>query len=209
MSSRGKGKRPASLPPRLDEVTDDVLDRADSLSSDEVASPLGREGLLKYNMRGETTMRALLIVQAFPPLLKNAGGVAKRYLTLCGALIDGLGWKVTLVTPVNVLRSGDKDVERWLHEGSLIHIPGRGVRALTKDGVGVFLDLFSWVNTFWLLHVLLQHNGYDVCIADDVPWRLNLLLLMRTFSVPTIVTSHTDATRLESSKSLSFKVRIM
>ena len=30
--------------------------------------------------------RALLVVQAFPPLLKNAGGVAKRYLTLCSPL---------------------------------------------------------------------------------------------------------------------------
>lgn len=29
------------------------------------------------------TKRILLVVQAFPPLLKNAGGVAKRYLTLC------------------------------------------------------------------------------------------------------------------------------
>ena len=150
-------------------------------------------------------MRALLVCQAFPPLLKNAGGVSKRYLTLCAALIDELGWKVTLVTPVNVLRSGDRDVERWLREGSLVHIPARGVRANTADGIGVFLDLFSWVNSFWLLHCLFQHAGYDVCIADDVPWRFQLQLLMRCFNVPTIVTSHTDATRLQSSKAATFR----
>ena len=43
------------------------------------------------------TKRILLVVQAFPPLLKNAGGVAKRYLTLCRAMIDGLGWTVTIM----------------------------------------------------------------------------------------------------------------
>eukprot|EP00946_MAST-07B_sp_MAST-7B-sp1_P005029 g5029.t1 len=145
--------------------------------------------------------RALIVCQAFPPLLKNAGGVAKRYLTLCGTFIDEYGWTVTIVTPVNVLRSGNKRVERWLHEGSLVHIPARGVSVETEDGLAVFLDLFSTWNTMWFMHILSQHQpGYDVCLMDDVPWRAHLLLLLRAFNVPTIVTSHTDATHLESFK---------
>lgn len=50
--------------------------------------------------------RALVCAQAFPPLLKQAGGVAKDYLALCRALIDGLGWHVTLFSPVNIRDSG-------------------------------------------------------------------------------------------------------
>jgi hypothetical protein len=51
------------------------------------------------------TKRILLVVQAFPPLLKNAGGVAKRYLTLCRAMIDGLGWTVTIMVGLFVFFS--------------------------------------------------------------------------------------------------------
>jgi len=40
----------------------------------------------------------------------QAGGVAKDYLALCRALIDGLGWEVTLFTPVNIKESGEEDV---------------------------------------------------------------------------------------------------
>lgn len=40
----------------------------------------------------------------------QAGGVAKDYLALCRALIDGLGWEVTLLTPVNIQESGEDDV---------------------------------------------------------------------------------------------------
>ena len=145
--------------------------------------------------------RVLLVCQAYPPLLKNAGGVAKRYLTLCRAMIDGLGWTVTIVTPVNVLRSGSKDVERWLHEGSLVYLPARGVSVDSPDGLAVFMDLFSAWNAMWLTHALTQHKpGYDVCVMDDVPWRIHLLLLMRAFGVPTVVTSHTDATHIKSYK---------
>ena len=145
--------------------------------------------------------RVLLVCQAFPPLLKNAGGVAKRYLTLCRALIDGLDWTVTIVTPVNVLRSGNKDVERWLHEGTLIFMPARGVSVESLDGTAVFMDVFSAWNGMWLTHALTQHApGYDVCVMDDVPWRIHLLLLMRAFGVPTVITSHTDVTHIQSFK---------
>lgn len=125
--------------------------------------------LIEYNMRGEDRMRALLIVQAFPPLLKNAGGVAKRYLTLCRALIDGLGWHVTLVTPVNILRAKDPDIQRWMADGDLMHIPARGVRADTVDGTGVMLDLFSVVNAFWLLHCLQQVRCAAGCGLRSIP----------------------------------------
>ena len=76
---------------------------------------------------------ALICAQAFPPLLKQArvwsaassrhalaswkvipceaGGVAKDYLALCRALIDGLGWEVTLLSPVSIGESGEADVE--------------------------------------------------------------------------------------------------
>ena len=42
--------------------------------------------------------------------LCQAGGVAKDYLALCRALIDGLGWEVTLFSPVNIRESGEEDV---------------------------------------------------------------------------------------------------
>ena len=42
--------------------------------------------------------------------LRQAGGVAKDYLALCRALIDGLGWEVTLFSPVNIRESGEEDV---------------------------------------------------------------------------------------------------
>jgi len=159
---------------------------------------------------GEPPKRALLVLQAFPPLLKNAGGVAKRYLTLCRALIDDMGWQVTLLTPVNVTVSGEPDVDRWLSEGSLEHLAARGVRCYSSDGVVVFLDLFSFVNTGYLLqglfydrqtgHFTLSKSRYDLCIADDVPFRISLLLLARAAGVPTVITSHTDATHLSTYK---------
>jgi len=147
--------------------------------------------------------KALLVVQAFPPLLKNAGGVAKRYLTLCRALIDGLGWSVTLLTPVDVTVSGEPDVDRWLAQGSLTHLPARGVRLQSVDGVLVILDLFSFINTGHILKTLFVQGGFDAVFADDVPWRGVLLLLARAAGVPTIVTSHTDATHLKSYKQAS------
>jgi len=125
--------------------------------------------------------RALVVVQAFPPLLKNAGGVAKRYLSLCRALIDQLGWTVTMLTPVDVTVSGEKDVDRWLAEGSLVHLPARGVRLNSVDGVVVVLDLFSFVNTGYLLsslcldqrklheegRVALSMTNYGIVFLDD------------------------------------------
>jgi len=158
--------------------------------------------------------QALVVVQAYPPLLKNAGGVAKRYFSLCRALIDGLGWKVTLLTPVNVTVSGEADVDRWLAEGSLVHKAARGVRLNSVDGVVVVLDLFSFVNTCRLLSAFFFDQGklysegrlslsssrFDIVFLDDVPWRWSLLLLARAAGVPSVMTSHTDGSKLESYK---------
>lgn len=144
---------------------------------------------------------ALLVVQCFPPLLKNAGGVAKRYLSLCRALIDGLGWQVSLLTEVDVCRSNEPEVERWLQDGSLKHIRARGVRITSKtDGVAVFLDLLSGTTAGQLIWELCWRRGYDAVFTDDVPWRLELLLLTRGMGVPAVVTTHTDITHLRSFK---------
>mmetsp|Transcript_3153 Transcript_3153/g.8999 ORF Transcript_3153/g.8999 Transcript_3153/m.8999 type:complete len:526 (-) Transcript_3153:1622-3199(-) len=141
--------------------------------------------------------KALICVQAFPPLLKSAGGVSKRYLTLCRALID-MGWKVSLMTPVDVTQSKEPEVDEWLKTGQLKHIPARGVRMRSTDGIAVFLDVFSFYNGGFLLRELIWTGGYDVLIADDIPWRFALVLICRAAGVPSILTSHTDATQLAS-----------
>mmetsp|Transcript_86201 Transcript_86201/g.155264 ORF Transcript_86201/g.155264 Transcript_86201/m.155264 type:complete len:557 (+) Transcript_86201:60-1730(+) len=147
-------------------------------------------------------MKALVVVQCFPPLLKNAGGVSKRYFTLCRALIDGLGWQVTLMTPVNVNFSQEPDIQRWLEQGSLVHLAARGVRCHSAtDGVAVFLDLFSFVNAGALLKELVFFPGrYDCVFMDDVPWRIELLLLTRAMGVPSVVSTHTDITHMNAFK---------
>ena len=83
----------------------------------------------------------LLCVQAFPPLLKAAGGVAKRYLTVARALIEELGYHVTILTPVNIAESNEPEVNRWLEDGTLTWVPARGVRVTSRDGPAVFLDI--------------------------------------------------------------------
>jgi len=108
--------------------------------------------------------------------------------------------------------SGEPDVDRWLEEGSLVHKPARGVRLSSVDGVIVVLDLFSFVNTGRLLSALcldqhaLKQEGrlsfsasrFSCVFLDDVPWRASLLLLARACGVPTVMTSHTDGSKLKS-----------
>lgn len=144
--------------------------------------------------------KALVVVNCFPPLIKNAGGVSKRYFTLCRALIDGLGWQVTLLTPVDIRKSHEPDIKRWLDEDNLIHLPARGVRITSAtDGVAVFLDLFSFINTGFFINEL-SSVKYDCMFMDDVPWRVMGLLLCRAYGVPTVVSSHTDVTHMKSYK---------
>eukprot|EP00403_Amphidinium_massartii_P029997 CAMPEP_0178395528 /NCGR_PEP_ID=MMETSP0689_2-20121128/13265_1 /TAXON_ID=160604 /ORGANISM="Amphidinium massartii, Strain CS-259" /LENGTH=483 /DNA_ID=CAMNT_0020016185 /DNA_START=20 /DNA_END=1468 /DNA_ORIENTATION=+ len=150
-------------------------------------------------------MRVLICAQAFPPLAKNAGGVAKRYLSLCRAFVDGLGWKVSLLTPVNVEKSGEDDVDRWLESDALRHIPARGVQLASADGKVVFWDVFSVYNTCSFLFAVMS-GGYDVCIMDDVPFRLVAILLTRAMGVPSITTTHTDITHLATYKGLTAKL---
>mmetsp|Transcript_6013 Transcript_6013/g.10933 ORF Transcript_6013/g.10933 Transcript_6013/m.10933 type:complete len:480 (+) Transcript_6013:43-1482(+) len=134
---------------------------------------------------------ALICAQAFPPLLKQAGGVAKDYLALCRALIDGLGWKVTLLCPVNIGESGEKDVERWLITGQLIHVPVWALQVSNGLGVAVLMDFFSIHNTASLLREVLS-GGHDVCFIDDSCMRIAPLMLMRSVGLPGIATTHSD-----------------
>lgn len=150
-------------------------------------------------------MRAILCVQCFPPLLKQAGGVAKDNLVLCRALIE-LGWTVTIVTPVDVARSGDPEVSRWLDVGMLKHVPVSAVRGWSRHGIGTFLDLFS-LRTLWALLRELQRCKFDVCFVDDVLGRLALLLLARGFGLPTVASTHTDVTGHASYRDI-FAVRL-
>ena len=55
--------------------------------------------------------KAGLEVGASFAFVSKAGGVAKDYLALCRALIDGLDWQVTLLSPVSIGESGEADVE--------------------------------------------------------------------------------------------------
>jgi glycosyltransferase involved in cell wall biosynthesis len=143
--------------------------------------------------------KVLLCVQAFPPLLKAAGGVAKRYLTVTRALIEDLGYDVTIVTPVNVYESKEPEVEGWLEDGSLTFIPARGVRVTSSDGPAVFFDIFSCVNTYRLFQEMFTHK-YSLCIADDIPWRMQLLFLCRAAHIPLVTTTHTDYTHMQDYK---------
>mmetsp|Transcript_30344 Transcript_30344/g.69816 ORF Transcript_30344/g.69816 Transcript_30344/m.69816 type:complete len:493 (+) Transcript_30344:42-1520(+) len=150
-------------------------------------------------------MRVLICAQAFPPLAKNAGGVAKRYLSLCRACIDGLGGKVGLLTPVNAEKSGEDDVDRWLETGALRHIRARGMQCTSVDGKVIFWDIFSIYNTCTFIHAVLC-GGYDLCIMDDVPFRLVALLLTRALGMPSITTTHTDITHLATYRGITAKL---
>eukprot|EP00913_Durusdinium_trenchii_P025611 g24038.t1 len=136
--------------------------------------------------------RALVCAQAFPPLLKQAGGVAKDYLALCRALIDGLGWEVTLLTPVNIQESGEDDVARWLLNGQLVYAPVGAVEASSNIGVAAFMDFFSITNTVIFLRLLAGKRGHDVCFLDDSCLRIAPIMLLRSFGIPSIATTHSD-----------------
>lgn len=134
-------------------------------------------------------MRALVCVQAFPPLLKQAGGVAKDYFALCRALIDGLGWSVTLMSPVDITKSGEPEIDRWLLSGSLRHVPAAAVECANSEGVATILDTCSVSNLRQLFREV-SRIDYDVFFVDDALVRLVLLLLMRGFGIPSIATTH-------------------
>jgi len=138
------------------------------------------------------------VVQCFPPLLKNAGGVSKRYLSLCRALIDGLGWHVSLLTQADVTCSHEPEVDRWLQTGSLEFLPAYGGRVTSStDGVAFFLDLASGHNVSKMARKLMS-GQYDAVFTDDALWRVVLLLLARGLGVPVVATTHTDITHMQS-----------
>jgi glycosyltransferase involved in cell wall biosynthesis len=92
---------------------------------------------------------------------------------------------------------------RWLSDGSLVHLPARGVRiSSSTDGVAVFLDLISFVNASLVVKEMCCRGQYDLVFTDDTPWRMVLLLLARTMGIPAIVSTHTDITHMKSFKGL-------
>eukprot|EP00747_Dinoflagellata_sp_TGD_P178825 gnl/TRDRNA2_/TRDRNA2_28543_c0_seq1.p1 gnl/TRDRNA2_/TRDRNA2_28543_c0~~gnl/TRDRNA2_/TRDRNA2_28543_c0_seq1.p1 ORF type:complete len:493 (+),score=41.55 gnl/TRDRNA2_/TRDRNA2_28543_c0_seq1:185-1480(+) len=95
------------------------------------------------------------------------------------------------MSPVDVSATGEPDVDRWLASGTLQHLPAYAVCAYAAEGVGVFLDLFSVHNTRCILGALCYGN-FDLCIMDDLPFRLSVCLLARAVGVPIITTTHTD-----------------
>lgn len=66
------------------------------------------------------------------------------------------------------------------------------------DGVVVFLDLLSAANASRILHEICWNQTYDCVFLDDVPWRLEFLLLSRAMGVPAVVSTHTDMTHMKS-----------
>merc|ERR1712226_1483588 len=105
---------------------------------------------------------------------------------------------VTLMTPVDARATGEGDVDRWLASGSLRHVPAWSIQGHHRgEGIGTFLDVFSFRNTYVLLRELF-FGGHALCIIDDVLYRICVLLLARACGVPTIDTTHTDVTKLAS-----------
>jgi glycosyltransferase involved in cell wall biosynthesis len=145
-------------------------------------------------------MRALVCVQFFPPLCKIGGGVSKRYKALCKALIDGLGWEILLCTPVAVAEAHDPDIERWLISGALRHIKVHAFTQSSGDGKITYLDLFGLYNAI-RISCAVCFGGCDICITEDIPFRFHLFLLTRSVGLPSVTTSHTDATHLSSYQS--------
>eukprot|EP00929_Paragymnodinium_shiwhaense_P001414 TRINITY_DN101649_c0_g1_i1.p1 TRINITY_DN101649_c0_g1~~TRINITY_DN101649_c0_g1_i1.p1 ORF type:complete len:486 (+),score=73.89 TRINITY_DN101649_c0_g1_i1:169-1626(+) len=134
-------------------------------------------------------MKALICVQAFPPLLKQAGGVAKDYFALCRALIDGLGWTVTLMSPVDITKSGEPEIDRWLASGNLRHISAAAVECKNSEGAATILDTPAPHNMRQLFREA-SNGHYDVFFVDDALVRMALIMLMRGYGIPSIATTH-------------------
>lgn len=98
---------------------------------------------------------------------------------------------MTLFSPVNIRESGEEDVTRWLLTGQLVHAPATAVEASTTVGVALFMDFFSVTNALVFLR-LLMFGGHDLCLIDDSCLRLAPLMLLRSFGIPSIATTHSD-----------------
>lgn len=135
------------------------------------------------------TRHIALIVQCFPPLIRGAGGVAKRYYRLCKCLIEEYKYKVTLVTPVDI-RNTYADVDQWISTGSLTFVPVPGFLFDAKsDGVVLGCNVFSTHTIAAIARVLMRT---DAVFMDDIFPRQWLTLLCTAMNVPCIATSHTD-----------------
>lgn len=80
---------------------------------------------------------------------------------------------------------------RWLRNGSLVHVPATSVEASTAVGVALFLDFFSVANAVEFLRLVVL-GGHDLCLIDDSCLRVCPLMLLRSFGIPSIATTHSD-----------------
>ena len=60
--------------------------------------------------------------------------------------------------------------------------------------------MFSFVNAFYLSREAIFRD-YSLCIADDIPWRMELMFLCRAAHIPLVMTTHTDYTHMQDYKS--------
>eukprot|EP00937_MAST-01D_sp_MAST-1D-sp2_P005210 g5210.t1 len=144
---------------------------------------------------------AVVVVSCFPPRLKQGGGVSKRYLALCRALIEGVGddgddqYDVILLTQIKVRANKDRAVHRWLDNGRLTHIPCPSMSATTMDGPISVVDMMSPRTLSSLATALFQA---DLLVMEDINFRVVPVLLARALDIPTIVTTHTDMTHFRT-----------
>lgn len=140
-------------------------------------------------------MKIILFIQCFPPLLCYAGGVSKRYLKLCKVLIEEYNYDITIITPIDIEKSKDNAILKYINSGKLIHKSIDGIIANTLDGKALGINIFSF-NT---LNILIKElYDSDLCIVDDIIGRQYIDIICNIFNVPVIFTTHTDVTKLRS-----------
>lgn len=137
-------------------------------------------------------MNILLFIQCFPPLLKYAGGVSKRYLTLAKSLVRQ-NHKVTIMTPIDVYKCNDEEILTFIYEGRIKVINIEGIILDIPDGTVIGANPFA-IKTIVRLNEILPN--IDVCFLDDVFGRSVLHLLFVSYNVKPIFTYHTDASKL-------------
>ena len=145
-------------------------------------------------------MHVTLLVQCFPPLIHTAGGVSKRYYRLCKCFIEEYGYRVTIVTPIDIASGAPSpDIAGWLRSGALTHVPVSGFLLDARpDGLMLGCNLLSPAAICTVASVLRATN---VVFMDDIFQRQWFTLLVTAMGVPCVVTSHTDFSKTQYFKS--------
>ena len=142
-------------------------------------------------------MKVLFFIQCFPPLIKNAGGVTKRYFKLASSLIENGGHQVTVASPIDTMHNIDPNLKKHVDNGDLRFVDIEGMLIKFLDGSGLATNVFSFQTIKCLVNEL---YNTDLCIIDDIGFRFYVEMICTVFNVPTIITSHTDVTKLTSFK---------